>query len=96
MRKLIGNGGVDEEVEKVVEDERQRKGDKKEEKRKKKYRRKKNERIMLGKKKKNEEINFAMLVVASNSRERCKKEYLPCAISFPAHSLIFCTSIDTG
>ena len=52
---------------------------------------------MLGKKKKkNEEINFAMLVVASSSRERNKKEYLPCAISFPAHSLIFCTSIDTG
>ena len=48
------------------------------------------------KKKKNEEINFAMLVVASYSRERCKKEYLPCAISFPAHSMIFCTSIDTG
>ena len=53
---------------------------------------------MLGKKKekKNEENNFAMLVVAINSRERSKKEYLPCAISFPAHSLIFCTSIDTS
>ena len=59
---------------------------------------KRNERIMLGKKKeKNDEINFAMLVVAgSSSRERSKKEYLPCAISFPAHSLTFCTSIDTG
>ena len=52
---------------------------------------------MLGKnKKKNEEINFAMLVVAIVVWRGAKKEYLPCVISFPAHSLIFCTSIDTG
>ena len=52
---------------------------------------------MLGKKERekiNEEINFAMLVVASSSRpERSKKEYLPCVISFAAHSLIFCTPL---
>ena len=77
----------------MVEDERKRKEDKKG--KRKSIGEKRNERIMLGKKK-NEEINFSMLVVASSSRERNKKEYLPCAISFPAHSLIFCTSIDTG
>ena len=72
----------------------------KETRRRRKGRKSRGEKRMKGlcweKKKKNEEINFAMLVVTSNSRERSKKEYFPCAISFPAHSLIFCTSINTG
>ena len=97
MRKLIGNGGIDEEEEKVVEDERKRKEDK-EEKRKNYGRKKGIKRLCWEKRRKiNEEINFAMSVVATSSRpEGSKKEYLPCAISFAAHSLIFCTSIDTG
>ena len=67
--------------------------DREKEKRRRKGRKSIGEKRMKGlcwekKRKKKEEINFAMLVVASNSRERCKKEYLPCAISFPAHSVI--------
>ena len=54
MRKLMGNGGIDEEWEKVVEDKRKIKEDKEEEeeKRKKKYRRKKEWKDYVGKKEK--------------------------------------------